>query len=228
LLSGAYTLAIDNGHLLVNPCRKVRRLDEDNERARVLSHEEERRLMEQCTGRRKHLGRVIQLAIHTMLRRTELLSLRKEALDFERGLVWVLNSRRERTKSKRSRAVPMNSAALSILRELCEKSEGEYLFPNIKMGGYIKDVKTAFNSACEDAGIDGLTFHDLRRTGATRLGEGGANAFYISAVLGHADVKTSEIYTIASNEGLRRAMESLVSHKGSPYLSPAATKTAAG
>ena len=93
----------------------------------------------------------------------------------------------------------------------------------------LKDVTTAFNSACEDAGIEGLTFHDLRRTGATRLGESGANAFCISAVLGHADVKTSEIYTIASNEGLRRAMESLVSHKqGSPYLSPAGTKTAAG
>jgi site-specific recombinase XerD len=92
----------------------------------------------------------------------------------------------------------------------------------------IRDVKTGFNSACEDAGVKDLTFHDLCRTGATRLGESGANAFYISAVLGHADVKTSEIYTSASNEGLRRAMGSLVSHKGSPYLSPAGTKTAAG
>ena len=63
----------------------------------------------------------------------------------------------------------------------------------------------------------------------TRLGEGGANAFYIAAVLGHADVRTSEIYTIATNEGLRGAMESRVSvAEGSPCLSPAATKTAAG
>lgn len=52
-------------------------------------------------------------------------------------------------------------------------------------------------------------FHDLRRTGATRLGDAGANAFHIAAILGHEDVNTSQIYTVATDFGLRRAMESL-------------------
>ena len=52
-------------------------------------------------------------------------------------------------------------------------------------------------------------FHDLRRTGATRLGDAGANAFHIAAILGHEDVNTSQIYTVATDSGLRRAMESL-------------------
>jgi integrase len=64
--------------------------------------------------------------------------------------------------------------------------------------GHIKDVKTAFNSACEDAGIENFVFHNLRRTGATHLGDG-ANAFHIAAILGHEDVNTSQIYTVATD-----------------------------
>ena len=75
-------------------------------------------------------------------------------------------------------------------------------------------MKTGFSSACRDAKIKGFRFHDLRRTGATRIGETCAAAFYITAVLGHADVNTSQVYTIATNEGLRRAMESLTRGRG--------------
>lgn len=184
-------------------------MDEDNERTRILFYEEEERLMAQLVGRRAHLAPIVQLAIHTMLRKTELLSLRKSNLDFERGLIWASNSGGQRTKSKKSRPVPMNSFARQLLEELCRTSESEYVFPNEETESYIKDIKTAFRSACRDAKIKDFRFHDLRRTGATRLGEAGADAFYITAVLGHADVNTSQVYTIATNEGLRRAMESL-------------------
>jgi len=165
--------------------------------------------MEQLVGRRAHLRPVVQLAIQTTLRKSELLSLRKANLDFDRNLIRVENNRRQRNKSKRPRFVPMNSLARQLLLEVCRASGSEYVFPNKKTGGYIKDVKTAFNSACEDARIEDFVFHDLRRTGATRLGDAGANAFHIAAILGHEDVNTSQIYTVATDSGLRRAMESL-------------------
>ena len=210
LLSAVFTHAINLGVLTgENPCRKVRRFDEDNQRTRILLREEEKRLLEQLVGKRAHLGPIVQLAIHTMLRRSELLSLRKENLDFERDLILVTNAGGQKTKSKKSRLVPMNSAARQILLGLCRASATEYVFPNKKTGGYIKDVKTAFTAACEDAKVNDLRFHDLRRTGAPRLGEGGADAFYTAAILGHADVNTSQVYTVATNAGLRRAMETL-------------------
>ena len=192
-----------------NPCHAVDRLDEDNERTRVLSYEEEERLMEQLVGRRAHLLPIVQLAIQTTLRKAELLGLRKANLDFDRNLIRVENNRRQRNKSKKPRFVPMNSLARQLLLALCKASGSEYVFPNKKTGGHIKDVKTAFNSACDDAGIEDFVFHDLRRTGATRLGDAGANAFHIAAILGHEDVNTSQIYTVATDTGLRRAMESL-------------------
>jgi len=147
------------------------------------------------------------------LRKSELLGLRKANLDFDRNLIRVENNRRQRNKSKRVRFVPMNSRARQLLLELCKASGSEYVFPNRKTGGHLKDVKTAFNNACEDAGIEDFVFHDLRRTGATRLGDAGANAFHIAAILGHEDVNTSQIYTVATDSGLRRAMESLAVQK---------------
>ena len=45
-------------------------------------------------------------------------------------------------------------------------------------------------------------------------GEGGADAFYIAAILGHADVNTLQVYTVATNAGLRRAMETLTLASG--------------
>lgn len=44
--------------------------------------------------------------------------------------------------------------------------------------------------------------------------EGGPDAFYIPVVIGNADVNTSQVYIIATNEGLRRAMESLTRGRG--------------
>jgi hypothetical protein len=45
LLSKAFSLAIDQGLAIHNPCQKVKRFREDNERNRYLSDEEEPRLL---------------------------------------------------------------------------------------------------------------------------------------------------------------------------------------
>lgn len=104
LLSKVFSLAIDQGLSISNPCRKVKRFREDNERNRYLSDQEEARLLSVLTGPRADLRPVVILAIHTGMRRGELLSLRWANVDFERGLIHVMNSQREQTKSGHSRA----------------------------------------------------------------------------------------------------------------------------
>ena len=59
---------------------------------------------------------------------------------------------------------------------------------------HFDDIKKAFISACEDAGIEGLVWHDLRATYGTRLGEAGFNAYDIAKLMGHANISTSERY----------------------------------
>src|SRR5215475_3125916 len=68
-LSRIFSLAIDNGIIETNPCRKVKKLRENNERKRYLTSEEEERLIAALTGRRAHLRALILLAINTGMRR---------------------------------------------------------------------------------------------------------------------------------------------------------------
>ena len=64
---------------------------------------------------------------------------------------------------------------------LCKrKRPDDYVWLNPKTGRRFDDVKKAFVSACADAGIEGLVWHDLRATYGTRLGEAGFNAYDIA------------------------------------------------
>jgi site-specific recombinase XerD len=58
-------MAVDNGLIETNPCRKVRKLRLDNRRIRYLSVEEEERLMAALTRRKAHLRPLVILAINT-------------------------------------------------------------------------------------------------------------------------------------------------------------------
>src|SRR5258707_6668112 len=172
LLSKIFSLAIDQGLAIHNPCQKVKRFREDNERSRYLSDQEEAHLLAVLTGPRASLRPLVVLAIHTGMRRGELLSLRWANVDFERGLVHVMNSHREQTKSGHSRSIPMNRIARQQLLSLqTESGDTEYVFVNRRTGKPLTDVKRGFRSACKDAGLEDFHFHDLRHTAATRLGD---------------------------------------------------------
>jgi integrase len=208
LLSKIFSLAIDQGLAIHNPCQKVKRFREDNERNRYLSDQEEVRLLAVLTGPRASLRPLVMLAIHTGMRRGELLSLRWANVDFARGLIHVMNSHREQTKSGHSRSIPMNQISRKELLSLQRESgDTEYVFVNRWTGRPRTDVKRAFRSACEKAGLEDFHFHDLRHTAATRLGDAGVDTRRIMAILGHRCIQTSARYTHATDEGLRRAME---------------------
>jgi len=209
-LSRMFTLAIDMGLVQTNPCQKVQSLSEDNERNRYLSEAEEGRLLDVLQGRREHLRSIVLIDLQTGLRKQELLSLRWQNVDFERDVIHVMNSRRERTKSGRSRSVPLTSIAREELLALHKESGwSEYVFVNSKTFKPLTDVKKAFTSALRKAGIEDFHFHDLRHTCATRLGDRGASAFEIAQIMGWSDIRMAMRYTHATGDGIRRAMQLL-------------------
>ena len=211
-LSKVFSLAMDNGVVSNNPCRRVHKLREDNQRKRYLSVDEEERLMAALIGRRAHLVPVVQLAIHTGMRRGELLGLRWGNVDFARAVIHVT-----KTKTNRDRDVPVNSESKEMLLQLQRESEGEeFVFANNKTGLNLTDVKKGFRSACREAGIEDFKFHDLRHTAGTRLADTGADAFTIAEVLGHATLQMTQRYTHATNARKREAVEAFLTMQGVP------------
>ena len=72
------------------------------------------------------------------------------------------------------------------------------------------DVKFRFDKAKREAGIRDFRFHDLRHTAATRMADGGADAFALAEIFGWSDVRMALRYTHATDESKRRAVENLV------------------
>ena len=145
------------------------------------------------------------------MRRGEILTLKWSDVDLDMNMITINQTN---TKSKKSRKVYINSVLKRLFLELRLKSAGnEHVFLNDK-GNRLKEIKNGYNSACRRAGIEGLRFHDLRHSAATRMIESGANIVAVSKILGHSDIKTTMRYTHPDNS-LKDALENLVNFEQS-------------
>lgn len=168
-----------------------------------LLHDEEKRLFDVLTGRLKHLKPLVMVALGTGLRKRELLDLRRDQVDLSRGLVVASH-----TKGKRNREIPMAPQVLNILREACRgKGTNDYMFPNPLTGKPYTDIKHSFDTACANAGIEGLWWHDLRATFGTRLGAAGTGLRTIMDLMGHKDPKTCLRYVRATDPAKWQAVQ---------------------
>jgi integrase len=86
----------------------------------------------------------------------------------------------------------------------------EYVFLNPEGQPYRRgdSLKQCFGGACRQAGIEGLRFHDLRHTAATRMIESGASIVAVSKVLGHLSLATTIRYS-HPDDSVREAVEML-------------------
>jgi integrase len=209
VLSKIFSLAIDDEIIESNPCRKVKKLRMDNQRTRHLSPAEEDRLMAALSGRRSHLKPLVTVAIYTGMRRGELLKLRRSHVDFGLNVINV-----KQTKTGKDRTVPMDVAVRETFVGLCEGlSDDDFVFMNSRTGVQLTDVKHGFKSACRDAGVLDLNFHDLRHTFGTRLADAGVDIVKIAELMGHQSILTTRRYTHATDEGKRAAIAQLASYR---------------
>lgn len=173
-----------------NPVSLVKQLDENNEKDRILSHEEELLLLNECND---HLTPIVITALNTGMRKMEILSLKWENVDLDNKLITILATN---SKSKRTKYIPVNSTLKSeLLRQRLKTGFQDYVFPTPEGENYKKaDSLKSFKRACERAGLQGVTFHTLRHTFGTRGVEATGNIVAVSKILGHADLKTTMRY----------------------------------
>src|SRR5919206_4642589 len=87
-------------------------------------------------------------------------------------------------KQGRDYSVPMNEDVRSTLRQIRSTIRGSgYVFINPDTAKPYTDIKTAFGTACQLAGIENLHWHDLRHTFGTRLAEAGCSEATIAHLM---------------------------------------------
>jgi len=197
--------AVEWGKILANSIggKKVRKFTENNKKLRVLTPDEQSRLMAAAGG---NLGSFLVIALNTGMRRNEILTLKWSDIDFFSAEITI---RGEISKSKKARTIPMNGHVADLLRTMPRWKGAGYIFFNPETGTNIKDNKTALGTACRTAEITGVGTHTLRHTAGTRMIEAGVDIMTVKEILGHASVETTMRYCHPSRETKTRATERL-------------------
>jgi integrase len=224
VLSEALGQAVRWQMIARNVCDAAEAPQASRRELRVLSPEETRRLLELAAADGNTWGDAVILAVHSGLRRGELLGLKWGDVDLEGGSLTVRRSLqylpgegltlREPKTARGSRTIPLGSTAVQCLRRLRHRQKENQLLagPAYRRVEHPRDglvlatsigtaidpnnLRRGFRRLLAKAGIDGLRFHDLRHTHASLLLARGVHPKIVSERLGHASVGiTLDVYS---------------------------------
>jgi len=203
LLKRMFNLGIEwDLYLGLNPFRKVKFFREFNIGLRVLSLEEEEKLLRNAAP---YLQDLICFALNTGLRVGEIFSLCWSNVDLEKNILNVFAP-----KTQKIRGIPINKDARRVLEFWVLGKRNEFVFYNPDTGKPFVDLKIGFKLACKKAEIDGVTWHTLRHTFASRLVDRGVDIVTVKELLGHSSIMVTMRYTHTNLESKRAAVEKLL------------------
>ena len=206
-LSSAFNKAVTEKYLVKNPCVGIKRIKIPEKQPKFFTEDELEKLL--SVTENQDIKDLTIFAVNTGLRQMELLTLQWDQINFRDKLV-TLDNRNHLTKSKRIRTIPLNNNSMQIIieREVNKKSEFVFTYLNAKLTQ--DQVSKVFKKYVRKADINPhLNFHSLRHTFASWLVQKGVSIYHVSKLLGHADIKTTEIYAHLRAEDLRASVELL-------------------
>ncbi len=205
-----------------NPARHIERFRE-NRRERFLSNEELANLgktLAEAETERIELPSVIaaiRLLLFTGCRRSEILTLRWDSVDFERGCLQLLESK---TGSK---TIHLSAPALNVLANLERIDDNPYVIVGAKPTTHLVNLTKPWMRIREQAGLNGVRLHDLRHSFASVAAAGGLSLPLIGALLGHTQPQTTARYAHLAADPLRQAND-LVGKRIAAAMEPAQGK----
>ncbi len=209
-------------HLLYNPASELELPRQQQRLPRhILSVAEVERVLNACDTS-EPLGlrdrAMLETLYSTGLRRAEITSLRVDDVDFNRGTVFV-----HQGKGAKDRVVPIGERACRWIEKFLFKvrpelvdvgDDGSLFLAKHGAGMQAKQLSVIVRSAIAAAKLErfqdthpNAACHLLRHACATHMLENGADIRYIQALLGHADLSTTEVYTRVSIQQLKAVHE---------------------
>jgi site-specific recombinase XerD len=179
--------------------QKIRQPKKTHKLPVVLTKEEIQTIISRTTNAKHRL--IIALAYGAGLRVSEVVRLKVRDIDINQLTLVVRQG-----KGKRDRLTVVPERLVPELKALIASSGSDsYLFVS-ERGGRLTEstAQKIFGNAARRAGIKKqATFHSLRHSFATHLLENGVDVRYVQELLGHQNIRTTQIYTHVTNPKLR-------------------------
>lgn len=162
----------------IHPKKSVRGLanyeDQDNETRR----------------KRQDLYDLVILLLDTGARYSEIGEIKWSSIDMLSRTIYLF-----RPKVQNQSILHMSNRVFEVLsRRFAAPNRTEYVFTDISGKGVRKYSCTGFSNACSRAGLEGVSFHTLRHTFASRMVQAGLPITDIQQVLGHASIQMTTRY----------------------------------
>lgn len=169
-----------------------------NARDRWLTLEEEKSFLDNATNP-VWLRSLIIVALHTGMRRGEILELRWQNVDLFKRVIGIVKS-----KNGEKRTIPMSKTLLNLFKNMNVRDISGRVFP---ISG--SSIRQAFDKVVAKVGLEDFRFHDLRHTFATRLVQNGVDLYKVKELLGHKTITMTMRYAHHYSESLRSSVEVL-------------------
>lgn len=165
----------------------------------VLSIGEIKRIISTIKNPKHHI--LISLSYAAGLRVSEVVNVRIKDVDVEELIIHIKNA-----KGKKDRITILPQTLQNDIRNLMAgKSKNDFLFESVRGGKLTtSSAQKIFHKALQASQIPkDATFHSLRHSFATHLLENGTDVRYVQELLGHANIRTTQIYTKVTNPAIK-------------------------
>jgi integrase len=203
LLKHSLNLAIDWDMLDINPASRIPLFFEDNKVENLLSDEQlERLMMVLKIDENRNVCLIAIFLLSTGVRLNEALQAKWSQVD-QKNRVWRIPA--SNSKSKRTRAVPLNDSALDVLNQLTTRDRYEHVFINFQTELPYTTISKVWGRLRTKAGLPHLRIHDLRHQFASFLVNSGQTLFMVQQILGHSSPAVTQRYAHLSTKSLQEA-----------------------
>ena len=160
------------------------------------------------------LKEIVIIAVLTGMRRGEILNLKWSNVDLKRNVIMIQSNPTFKTKTGKRRCIPLNETASYLLRQKSVLPQSEYVFTlngkQIRDGWVTHKFKFyVYECRFQD---DRLHFHSLRHTFASWLVQDGVSLYEVQKLLGHTDMKVTQIYSHLQPEQLHDTVNRIHIH----------------
>jgi integrase len=145
----------------------------------------------------------VRLLILTGARLREVLDAKWSNVDFERGVLFLADSKTGK------KPIYLSAAAQAVLDDLPRLEGNPHIIAGAGDGAPRADLKRPWAAICRAAGLDGLRLHDLRHSFAS-VGAGASLGLpIIGKLLGHTQASTTQRYAHLDADPMRRAVDTI-------------------